>query len=150
MKNKLFSPNIFISSNHFDNDSYRIKSSFSKYLDEKKYIKYVKIMSFISSIKFISIFLNYLIKKIFIINRSLINAKYYCDIKFLNNFIIYKATIISKNKNEIFENYKSNFFSPTSFINDNEIIKHTKINVVTFKKKSLYISVIKSKLLIND
>ena len=41
-------------------------------------------------------------------------------------------------------------FSPTSFINDNEIIKHTKINVVTFKKKSLYISVIKSKLLIND
>ena len=107
-------------------------------------------MSFISSIKFISIFLKNIIKKIFIINRSLINAKYYCDIKFLNNFIIYKDRIISKNKYEIFENYKSNFFSPTSFINDNEIIKHTKINVVTFKKKSLYISVIKSKLLIND
>ena len=67
-----------------------------------------------------------------------------------NNFISYRGTVISKNKFDVFQNYKVNYFSPTSFIKNNEIIKHNKIKLVTFKKKSLYISIIKSKLYFNE
>ena len=114
-----------------------ITQKFSKISKLKKIaFKHIKIISFISKIRIFNQLIDYLGKYFLIIKKNKIkDFKKFRTIYFYGNKIRLKDVIISSNNDySITSSNEVHYFSPTSFLLKNEVMKMKKISVKKFNK----------------
>tara|TARA_X000000950_G_scaffold284890_1_gene389115 strand:- start:32 stop:1024 length:993 start_codon:yes stop_codon:yes gene_type:complete len=135
-KGSQYSPSI-LKNIHIHGKKIFIKQNFTKVPNLKKTaFKYLRIISFLSQIKIFNKLIDYLGKYFLIIKKKEIkDFKKFRTIYLNENKIQFKDIIISSNNNySMTPSNEVHYFSPTSFLLKNEIMKMKKISVKKFSR----------------